>query len=169
MNFVFLGVVKPLKAYNKTDMSPINQQVFDFQCLSCKLQFAENQPSIPNPSLLTSDAHCGAQVIGTINGTGRVVVKDGRQAPGEPVPEDLELEKVLGDMPNKTYTFTRRSTPPIPLALPSGTTAAAALDRVLRLLAVGSKRFLTSKVDRCVTGRADWTVFLVMLCLKKTG
>jgi hypothetical protein len=27
-----------------------------------------------------------------------------------------------------------------------------ALDRVLRLPAVGSKRFLTSKVDRCVTG-----------------
>jgi hypothetical protein len=31
-------------------------------------------------------------------------------------------------------------------------TVAAALDRVLRLLSVGSKRFLTSKVDRAVTG-----------------
>ena len=27
-----------------------------------------------------------------------------------------------------------------------------ALERVLRLTAVGSKRFLTTKVDRCVTG-----------------
>ncbi len=33
-----------------------------------------------------------------------------------------------------------------------GTTAGDALDRVLRLPAVGSKRFLTTKVDRCVTG-----------------
>ena len=33
-----------------------------------------------------------------------------------------------------------------------GTTAMQALDCVLRLPAVGSKRFLTTKVDRCVTG-----------------
>ena len=31
-------------------------------------------------------------------------------------------------------------------------TARDALERVLRLPAVGSKRFLTTKVDRCVTG-----------------
>ena len=33
-----------------------------------------------------------------------------------------------------------------------GITAGDALDRVMRLPAVGSKRFLTNKVDRCVTG-----------------
>ena len=39
-----------------------------------------------------------------------------------------------------------------PGSLPADLTVASALDRVLRLLSVGSKRFLTSKVDRAVTG-----------------
>ena len=44
-----------------------------------------------------------AQVIGAIDGSGRVVLRD-REAPeGSPVPVDLDLEKVLGDMPNKTF------------------------------------------------------------------
>lgn len=43
------------------------------------------------------------QVIGAIDGSGRVVLKD-RNAPADaPVPVDLDLEKVLGDMPNKTF------------------------------------------------------------------
>ena len=69
---------------------------------------------------------------------------------------DLELEKVLGDMPRKTYTFARKQNMHQPLSLPGGTTAADALDRVLRLPAVHSKRFLTTKVDRCVTGKSVW-------------
>lgn len=43
------------------------------------------------------------QVIGAIDGSGRVVLKD-RNAPADaPIPVDLDLEKVLGDMPNKTF------------------------------------------------------------------
>ncbi len=38
------------------------------------------------------------------------------------------------------------------MARVQGITARNALERVLRLPAVGSKRFLTTKVDRCVTG-----------------
>lgn len=38
------------------------------------------------------------------------------------------------------------------LSLPASLTVSAALQRVLRLVSVGSKRFLTNKVDRCVTG-----------------
>ena len=38
------------------------------------------------------------------------------------------------------------------VVLPEGTTVKSALNRVLRNLAVGSKRFLTGKVDRSVTG-----------------
>ena len=48
--------------------------------------------------------------------------------------------------------FDRKPEPIQGLTLPAGTTAAAALDRVLRLPGVGSKRFLTTKVDRSVTG-----------------
>lgn len=38
------------------------------------------------------------------------------------------------------------------LELPPGLTVSSALDRVLRLPSVASKRYLTNKVDRCVTG-----------------
>ena len=49
-------------------------------------------------------------------------------------------------------SFERAAEVTAPLSLPEGTTAAAALDRVLRLPSVCSKRFLTTKVDRSVTG-----------------
>ena len=38
------------------------------------------------------------------------------------------------------------------LSLPASVTVGSALERVLRLPTVSSKRFLTNKVDRCVTG-----------------
>ena len=78
---------------------------------------------------------------------------DKNAPPGTPPAVDLDLDKVLGKMPDKTFTFTRAKTNPLaPLALPAGTDAMAALQRVLRLPSVCSKRFLTSKVDRHVTG-----------------
>ena len=58
-------------------------------------------------------------------------------------------------MPQKTFEFTRRAEATHPLDLPSTATPEEALDRVLRLPAVASKRFLTTKVDRCVTGAAS--------------
>jgi phosphoribosylformylglycinamidine synthase len=91
-------------------------------------------------------------VIGTIDGSGRVRLVDKQAPPGTPSPVDLNLDQVLGKMPNKTFTF-NTSTPTLePLSLPEGTTPQAALERVLRLPSVCSKRFLTTKVDRHVTG-----------------
>ena len=65
---------------------------------------------------------------------------------------DLPLELVLGKMPQKEFPMHRAPRVLQPLSIPSDLTVEAALDRVLRLLAVGSKRFLTNKVDRSVTG-----------------
>ncbi|MCK5379728.1 MAG: phosphoribosylformylglycinamidine synthase, partial [Acidobacteria bacterium] len=65
---------------------------------------------------------------------------------------DLVLEDVLGDMPKKVFELERRPLPLKALDLPADLDVGAALDRVLRLLSVGSKRFLTTKVDRAVTG-----------------
>jgi hypothetical protein len=91
-------------------------------------------------------------VIGTIDGSGRVTLVDKQAEPGTPTPVDLNLDQVLGKMPNKTFTFNTSSPVLQPLSLPEGTTAQSALDRVLRLPSVCSKRFLTTKVDRHVTG-----------------
>lgn len=105
------------------------------------------------------------QVIGTIDGSGRIVLVDSREREEAPAAVDLPLEAVLGDMPQKHYTF-RRSTPRLePVVLPPGTVPQTALERVLRLPSVCSKRFLTSKVDRCVTG-ASHTVFSSSLLLR---
>ncbi|KAM2468269.1 hypothetical protein FF1_009959 [Malus domestica] len=65
---------------------------------------------------------------------------------------DLELEKVLGDMPPKSFEFHRMTDAREPLDTAPGITVMDSLKRVLRLPSVCSKRFLTSKVDRCVTG-----------------
>jgi len=87
--------------------------------------------------------------IGRITGDGRIVLHDERDGS---TPVDLELEKVLGDMPQKKFRLDRIPPAVAPLRLPRGLTVRKALDRVLRLVSVGSKRFLTNKVDRSVTG-----------------
>jgi phosphoribosylformylglycinamidine synthase len=87
--------------------------------------------------------------IGQVTGDGYIVLHD--ETDGS-TPVNLELAKVLGDMPQKVFKLDRQQTKLKPLDLPKDLTVRAALDRVLRLLSVGSKRFLTNKVDRSVTG-----------------
>uniref|UniRef100_A0A8C6WXJ2 Phosphoribosylformylglycinamidine synthase n=1 Tax=Neogobius melanostomus TaxID=47308 RepID=A0A8C6WXJ2_9GOBI len=65
---------------------------------------------------------------------------------------DGKLEWVLGKMPQKEFKMERLSLKHKPLVLPEQLTVKEALDRVLRLPAVASKRYLTNKVDRSVTG-----------------
>ncbi|CAG5040208.1 unnamed protein product [Parnassius apollo] len=68
------------------------------------------------------------------------------------LPYDLHLEAVLGNMPRKTFDLKQEKRTKLPLSLPNDITVEKALDRVLRLVNVASKRYLTNKVDRCVTG-----------------
>lgn len=99
-------------------------------------------------------------VIGSISGDGRIVLIDSLAAeicksnglPPPPPAVDLELEKVLGDMPKKTFEFQRISSAREPLDIAPSLSVMDCLKRVLRLPSVASKRFLTTKVDRCVTG-----------------
>ncbi|MDA8083829.1 MAG: phosphoribosylformylglycinamidine synthase [Nitrospiraceae bacterium] len=87
--------------------------------------------------------------IGEITGDGYIVLHD--ETDGS-TPVNLDLERILGDMPNKTFVLERVKRELAPLVLPEGLTVREALDRVLRLVSVGSKRFLANKVDRSVTG-----------------
>lgn len=90
-------------------------------------------------------------LLGEIDGSGRIVLWDEEV---DAAVVDLDLEAVLGDLPQKTFVDARVKPVTCALHLPSPTRlgVAEALRRVLSLMTVGSKRFLTSKVDRSVTG-----------------
>ena len=99
-------------------------------------------------------ALCGREkvpcaVIGDITGDGYIVLHD--ETDGS-TPVNLDLSKVLGEMPRKTFNIERIEPQLKTLELPTDTSVREALERLLRLLSVGSKRFLTNKVDRSVTG-----------------
>ncbi len=87
--------------------------------------------------------------IGEITGDGYIVLHD--ETDGS-TSVNLDLSKVLGEMPQKIFHIDRIKPPLEPLRLPEGITLKDALERVLRLISVSSKRFLTNKVDRSVTG-----------------
>jgi phosphoribosylformylglycinamidine synthase len=89
------------------------------------------------------------EILGEVTEDGRFVVHDERD---DSTPVHLNLAKVLGNMPQKTFKDERKEGLLKPLELPEDLSAEQALSRVLRNLAVGSKRFLTNKVDRSVTG-----------------
>ncbi|MDP3964723.1 MAG: phosphoribosylformylglycinamidine synthase [bacterium] len=88
-------------------------------------------------------------VIGTITGDSQLVLHD-EQDGSEPV--NLPLREVLGEIPQKTFELETIASVRVPLALPERLTVRDALERVLRLPSVASKRFLSTKADRSVSG-----------------
>jgi phosphoribosylformylglycinamidine synthase len=89
------------------------------------------------------------ETLGEVTGDGRFVVHDERD---DSTPVNLNLSRLLGNMPQKTFKDKRVEYSLTPLRLSENLSVEEALSRVLRNLAVGSKRFLTDKVDRSVTG-----------------
>ena len=67
-------------------------------------------------------------------------------------PVDIELDVLLGDIPRRPLSTAHSNGPSKPVLLPRGITVNDALQRCCDLVSVGSKRFLTNKVDRAVTG-----------------
>uniref|UniRef100_A0A3Q3VLS9 Phosphoribosylformylglycinamidine synthase n=1 Tax=Mola mola TaxID=94237 RepID=A0A3Q3VLS9_MOLML len=100
---------------------------------------------------------CPVDFVGSVTGDGKIVLVDEEggssdRADRQHCPVDLQLEWVLGKMPQKVFKMERLAPSLQPLALPARLKVKDALDRVLRLPAVASKRYLTNKVDRSVTG-----------------
>jgi phosphoribosylformylglycinamidine synthase len=89
------------------------------------------------------------EILGKVTGDGRFVVHDEKD---DSTPVNLNLARVLGNMPQKTFKDERIDHSLKPFEWPGDLSVEEALSRVLRNLAVGSKRFLTNKVDRSVTG-----------------
>lgn len=88
-------------------------------------------------------------IIGQITNSGNIRVYD-----GDKLVMNMPLEPIVGDMPRKFYTMEK-----IPKSLPSiqkdvlyKNNILSLLILVLSLPTVGSKRFITNKVDRSVTG-----------------
>ncbi|XP_066258232.1 phosphoribosylformylglycinamidine synthase [Euwallacea similis] len=93
---------------------------------------------------------CPINVVGEVTGSGSVeLVADETKAL---VPFNLKLEHVLGKMPRKVFKLERKLPILQKLQLPPATSIFHCLEKVLRLPSVASKRYLTNKVDRCVTG-----------------
>ncbi|KAI9915121.1 hypothetical protein PsorP6_008647 [Peronosclerospora sorghi] len=93
--------------------------------------------------------NCPYALLGQVTGDGRVVRHDSKD---DSIPFDLDLDLVQGKMPQNTFKDTKAADTLSALSLPVDLTLRNAPDRVLTLLSVGSKRFLTSKVDRSVSG-----------------
>ena len=93
--------------------------------------------------------HVPVAFVGTVTGDGKVIVHD---SVDDSTPVHLELDAVLGKMPRKVFNDTRSKPNLEKVKLPESLSVKDALDRVFRLVSVGSKRFLTTKVDRSVTG-----------------
>uniref|UniRef100_A0A6B2EE34 Phosphoribosylformylglycinamidine synthase n=1 Tax=Phlebotomus kandelakii TaxID=1109342 RepID=A0A6B2EE34_9DIPT len=105
---------------------------------------------------------CPINFVGMVTGNGYVTLLeeeadfekylDRENLPKETsLPFDLHLKDVLGEMPRKEFTLDRVQRKLAPLQVPE-IHLEDTLKTVLGILAVGSKRFLTNKVDRCVTG-----------------
>ncbi|XP_067622057.1 phosphoribosylformylglycinamidine synthase isoform X2 [Eurosta solidaginis] len=107
---------------------------------------------------------CPISFVGVVTGNGRVTLVESEaqferalEMAENPktfgdIPFDLQLKHVLGEMPKREYKLQRIPTKLKPLSFDLGFDKDECLKRVLSLVTVGSKRFLTNKVDRCVTG-----------------
>ena len=89
------------------------------------------------------------EILGEITASGRIELIDSNDNSSV---VDLELEKILGKMPQKTFTDKKIEKKFEAINYSDNLTVTEALKNVLKLLSVGSKRFLTNKVDRSVTG-----------------
>ena len=91
----------------------------------------------------------GCEDLGEVTGDLRFIVHDRNNGT---TPVNIEIDQLLGNLPQKTFSDSTRKVRYSPLTLPEKLSVREALERVLRLLCVGSKRFLTNKVDRSVSG-----------------
>lgn len=86
--------------------------------------------------------------IGVITGDGNIKVYDDIT---DDCPVDLDLKYILSDIPQKEYHLKKGTIIKKPLKNELNETYEI-LKKVFRLVSVGSKQFLTNKVDRSVTG-----------------
>ncbi|XP_043596349.1 phosphoribosylformylglycinamidine synthase isoform X2 [Bombus pyrosoma] len=106
---------------------------------------------------------CPINFVGVVTGNGKIILSEEDNCDSLKYlnenyehksrhPVELDLELVLGKMPQKSFNLQRQVTQLPAIKLPVNLIVQDILERVLRLPSVASKRYLTNKVDRCVTG-----------------
>jgi phosphoribosylformylglycinamidine synthase len=105
--------------------------------------------SLPIFETLATRENVPLAVVGRVTGDGILVVHD---SVDDTRPVELPLDDILGQLPPKRFDFERVPRQPAPLVLPPDSDFRRVLEMLLRLPSVGSKRFLTNKVDLDVTG-----------------
>ena len=127
----------------------------EYQENDCALVSAE---SLPLFAKICERERSGWCCVGEVTGDGNCIVHD---ANDNTIPVSLPLATVLGKLPQKIFKSEHSDCPDprdppahmqIILSREGEATIQDALDRVLSSVTVGSKRFLTNKVDRSVTG-----------------
>eukprot|EP00595_Chromulina_sp_UTEXLB2642_P003480 CAMPEP_0196763828 /NCGR_PEP_ID=MMETSP1095-20130614/4841_1 /TAXON_ID=96789 ORGANISM="Chromulina nebulosa, Strain UTEXLB2642" /NCGR_SAMPLE_ID=MMETSP1095 /ASSEMBLY_ACC=CAM_ASM_000446 /LENGTH=1200 /DNA_ID=CAMNT_0042117895 /DNA_START=396 /DNA_END=3995 /DNA_ORIENTATION=+ len=118
-------------------------------------EYQENNAFLIKPESLdtvlavSKRENCPVSPVGVVTGDGIVMVND---RSNNSTPYNMPLSLVLGNMPKKTFTFTTPNKILKSISLPLDLTVYNVINRIFRLVDVGSKRFLTNKVDRSVTG-----------------
>lgn len=140
-------------------------------------EYQENNAILVNPEdrelleAICARERCPISFVGVVTGDGYVTLVESeaafekylndkvrsdlrKSAEHSTVPFDMHLKDVLGEMPRKVYQLQREAKQFTSLKFPAQPSLHynEHVNRVLSLVSVGSKRFLTNKVDRCVTG-----------------
>lgn len=92
------------------------------------------------------------EILGEVLDNGHFIVIDSEKGALYPEPVNMDLKKVLGGMPQKTFTSNTPERNLTPIEIPEKYSLQELIMKVLSLPSVGSKTFLTNKVDRSVTG-----------------
>jgi len=137
--------IRQIKLGDKT-MSVLEIWVCEYQERNALLIYPENLDLFLK---ICKREKVNCEVLGEITGDGKIFVYDSQD---NSVHVNLELSKILGNIPKKTFNLQTVSKKLIPLKLPERLTIKDALKMVFLLPSVGSKGYLVRKVDRSVTG-----------------
>uniref|UniRef100_F1KRI4 phosphoribosylformylglycinamidine synthase n=2 Tax=Ascaris suum TaxID=6253 RepID=F1KRI4_ASCSU len=110
-----------------------------------------HENSIDTIQQIAKREKCNVSLVGRVTGDRKVVVLDYKSTSTNDAPVNLDLD-LLGNRPPKVFHLESVKIATEPLQIPSSLSTQDALALVLRLPSVASKRFLTNKVDRSVTG-----------------
>ncbi|KAK6023196.1 hypothetical protein OSTOST_11080, partial [Ostertagia ostertagi] len=120
--------------------------------------FQENDAGLVDPNglekmmAISRREKCTVSIVGTVTDENRVVLTNFADEADGRKPVDFDT-KILGEREKKVFHLNSTPMPLRQLELPAGLTVRQALEMVLRLPSVASKRYLTSKVDRSVSDR----------------